>query len=235
MHCDLSSFTSIQNFFKEFSQVEQSLDICVCNAGIMLNESYEKTEDGFELTWQSNYLGHFLLTELLLPLLDVSPVGGRIVNVSSCMQKMADTSDFAACNDPVLYDRWVKTYARSKMAQVMHAIELTKRLRGQGSRITINACHPGAVNTNILNRIPGHQRYFGRICAPLVWYFLKTDNDGAQTPLFLALSNKVQGKSGNYYSNCADTSSDINRDIATSANCEQLYEKSLLAVSTETV
>jgi hypothetical protein len=81
----------------------------------------------------------------------------------------------------------------------MHAAALTKRLREKdpGTKLTINACHPGAVNTTIC-RMPIYQDYLRHIFAPLLWFIFKTAQDGAQTPLFLALSKKVTRETLNF-------------------------------------
>lgn len=82
----------------------------------------------------------------------------------------------------------------------MHAVALTKRIRDRdsSSKLTINSCHPGIVNTNII-RHPIFTGFLKPIFKPIIWFFFKTANDGAQTPLFLALSKKVKGVSGQYF------------------------------------
>lgn len=80
---DLSSFASIRDFAKYVLSREQSVDILVNNAAVMLYPKFKLTEDGHELTWQTNYLGHFLLTELLLPAMKQTKDPARIVNVSA--------------------------------------------------------------------------------------------------------------------------------------------------------
>lgn len=97
---------------------ERKLDILINNAGVMLYPRFETTADGFETTWQSNYLGHFLLTELLLPKLENSESGGRIINVTSVAHRMADTIDWDVCNSKKHFSRYIQTYARSKLANV---------------------------------------------------------------------------------------------------------------------
>lgn len=82
----------------------------------------------------------------------------------------------------------------------MHAVALTKRSREKdsGTKLTVNSCHPGVCNTTLI-RMPFYQNYISKIFSPFVWFFLKTDQDGAQTPLYLALSKKVDGVSGKYF------------------------------------
>lgn len=135
-----------------------------------------------------------------MPKLEESTDGGRIVNVSGKVHLLADTVDMEICNEKRQYDQLYKTYARSKLANVLHAITLTKRIRSKdsSSKLTINSCHPGAVDTNLI-RIPFVQNVLKKMFAPLIWFILKTDQDGAQTPLYLAVSKKVSGISGKYF------------------------------------
>lgn len=82
----------------------------------------------------------------------------------------------------------------------MHALALTKRIRNRdpSSKLTINSCHPGVVNTNLI-RHSFFTNYIKPALKPIIWLFFKTPNDGAQTPLYLALSKKVKGISGQYF------------------------------------
>jgi len=202
---DLADLASLRRFAVEFNSEEEKLDILINNAGIMLHPKFERTVDGHELTWQSNYLGHFLLTELLIPKLEKSQDGGRIINVSSSVHLTADKIDPDACDSPKEFSRWMKPYKRSKLANVMHAVALTKRIRTRDStsKVTANSCHPGIVDTNLV-RLPIFQNCVKNVFAPIIWFVLKNANDGAQTPLFLALSKKVSGISGKYFSECKE-------------------------------
>ncbi|KAH7702118.1 oxidoreductase [Aphelenchoides avenae] len=122
--CDLADFASIRQFAKEFDSEEDHLDILINNAGMTFHPKFEKTVDGHEITWQSNYLGHFLLTELLLPKLEKSPEGGRVVNVSSTLHLTADSVAPEIIASEHHYSRFKDllmqpgTYSRSKLAQV---------------------------------------------------------------------------------------------------------------------
>lgn len=83
----------------------------------------------------------------------------------------------------------------------MHAVALTKRLREHdpSTKVTVNACHPGVVNTNLIRHTPAAWGPIRKIISPFLWFFFKTDYDGAQTPLYLSLSKKVDGISGKYF------------------------------------
>jgi NAD(P)-dependent dehydrogenase (short-subunit alcohol dehydrogenase family) len=119
-----------------------------------------------------------LLTELLLPKLEKSPEGGRIVNVSSKVHLHADSVAPEIIASEQHYSRFkpTGTYARSKLAQVMHAVALTKRSREKdsGTKITANSCHPGVVNTSLV-RIPLYQNYIKKLFLPVLWFLWKTE------------------------------------------------------------
>uniref|UniRef100_A0A915M467 Uncharacterized protein n=2 Tax=Meloidogyne incognita group TaxID=654580 RepID=A0A915M467_MELJA len=186
------------------------------------------TVDGHELTWQSNHLGHFLLTELLLPKLERSEEGGRIINLSSALHLFADSVDPEIVDSPQHFGRWNnKTYARSKLANIMHCVELTRRIRSfnSASKVTANACHPGSVDTSLF-RAEFYQKYLKTIVSPIIWFLLKTSQDGAQTPLYLALSKKVAGVSGKYFSECKE-SKKVHPMVSDPTACEILYNNSL--------
>ena len=150
----------------------------VNNAGIISRERKE-SEDGHELTFAVNYLSHFLLTGLLLPLLrDSAP--SRIVNVASAGQSPVDFKD------PMLekgYDA-MGAYTRSKLAQVMFTFELAERLRDTG--VTVNALHPASLMDTKMVR-----GTFG--------YTMSTVQEGAEAVVRLATSPEVEGVTGRYF------------------------------------
>lgn len=223
---DLSKFSTIRQAVKEIERDEQHIDILINNAGVMLYPKFKLTDDGHEHVWQSNYLGHFLLTELLLPLLRAAPAA-RIVNVSALAHFYADPIDLEMIDRREGWDSR-QSYAKSKLAMVMHAYELTKRLReSEAPNVTINSCHPGLCHTHLMRHTPLAKKPLNIITAPFRWFLLKTPKDGAQTPLYVALSKHVAGCSGQYYSECTVKSSAIVEDW--DKKCEQLYEYSLSA------
>ncbi|CAJ0953073.1 unnamed protein product, partial [Mesorhabditis belari] len=216
---NLDDFTSIQAVAKTLLAEESRIDILINNAGVLGIPSFEKTVDGFERTWQSNHLGHFLLTELLLKSIKRSS-DPRIVNVSSEIHSKGDTIDLDFVNDAKNYARMM-IYARSKLANVMYSRELSHR----HPRILSSSCHPGNINTNIL--ATSGLIILKQIFAPIFWFCFKTEMDGAQTALYLALSQRLPGN-GLYYSDCVVVEeAAIARDRK---ECEKLYEQSLNAV-----
>ncbi|KAK6035829.1 hypothetical protein COOONC_26666 [Cooperia oncophora] len=112
------------------------------------------------------------------------------------MYEFADSVSFDVVNDPNRYGGMV-AYSRSKMAQVMYTRYLARLLEEKRLPVTVTVCHPGSVDTNILKE-SGFQ-WVRVVFRPLMWFLLKTKDDGAQMPLFLALSEKLQKSNGQYY------------------------------------
>ena len=141
---DLASLASVRQFSEEILQEESHIDLLINNAGIVV-ESYHLTEDGFEMQFGTNHLGHFLLTNLLLDRIKES-APSRVVTVSSNANFYGsldfDDMMWANCN----YKSF-RAYARSKLANVMFSRELAKRLEGTG--VSTYSLHPGAIRTNI--------------------------------------------------------------------------------------
>ncbi|VDO64124.1 unnamed protein product [Haemonchus placei] len=215
LRCDLANFSSVRECANEILKEEDKIDILINNAGVMFYPRYEKTVDGHEMTWQSNHLGgilwmiyknnrrgllagHFLLTHLLLPAMEKAPKA-RIVIVSSKLHLRSKALDLATIDDEKKFG-YFEPYNRSKLANVMHARALTRRLHELGiHHVTANSLHPGVVNTNLSRSTPLLKTPLRQITAPFRWFFLKTESDGAQTSLYLALSKNVEGVSGKYF------------------------------------
>ncbi|GMS89888.1 hypothetical protein PENTCL1PPCAC_12063, partial [Pristionchus entomophagus] len=221
--CDLSKFASVRACSDRMTEAESRLDILINNAGIMFYPQFELTEDGHEMTWQSNHLGPFLLTELLLPLLKKAEEG-RIVCVSSALHHKSGPLDLSKIDDESEYGR-VAPYNRSKLANVMHARDLARRLQEEGlTHVTVNSLHPGVVATDLSRHLPFNNKAMFSIAG----LFMKSEKDGAQTSLYLAMSSEVKGVSGGYFSDCARVKE--NRAARDDEACKKLYEYSRKAV-----
>ena len=191
---DLASLESVRKFADKFLNSEPRLDILINNAGVMACP-YQKTKDGFEMQFGTNHLGHFLLTMLFLDRLKSSQPS-RIINVSSKGHRMGSGKiNFEDINYEKSYDSWA-AYFNSKLANVLFTRELSKRL--EGTHVTVNALHPGAVSTEL-----GRHTILATLALPIGWYILKTPTQGAQTSIYCAVSEEMEGVSGKYLKDCA--------------------------------
>lgn len=180
--CDLASLAEVRKLADEVKGRYPRLDVLVNNAGLF-SFSGGRTVDGFERTFAVDYLAPFLLTNLLLSVLE-SSAPSRIVNVAS----VAHTGGHIDLKDVGNGGRatgW-GAYSNSKLALVMFTYELARRLQGTG--VTVNCLHPGGVATHIW-----------RIPPAVVRPFLKSAKEGAETSIYLASSPEVQGTSGKYF------------------------------------
>ncbi|GAB1597674.1 retinol dehydrogenase 14-like [Argonauta hians] len=190
---DLSSFKSIRKFCAIINNEEPRLDVLVNNAGVYRCPS-SCTEDGFEIHFGVNHLGHFLLTTLLLDLLKKS-APSRIVVLSSFLYKYAQIN-FEDINCKTNYNR-TEAYKSSKLANVWFCRELSKKLEGSG--VNVYCVDPGIVLTDIMRHtVPQFLRNFDFISK----LFFKTPIQGIQTIIYCILSEKLKSESGKYYSNC---------------------------------
>ena len=190
MLCDLASLASVRDFCVAFRYKYSRLDILVNNAGVILPRRHE-TEDGFEMQFGVNHLGHFLLTNLLLDLI-IKSAPARIINVASGAHKVGRIH-FEDINLNKNYNL-VKAYSQSKLAYILFTYELAKRLKGKG--VTVNALHPGAVASQMgIDRDTG----FGKLITSTLKPFFLTPEEGAGTAIHLATSKEVEGVTGRYF------------------------------------
>jgi NAD(P)-dependent dehydrogenase (short-subunit alcohol dehydrogenase family) len=142
---DLASLASIRAFAAGFSREHQRLDVLINNAGVMM-PPLGRTADGFETQFGTNFVGHFLLTLLLLPLLNRNP-GSRVVTVSS-VAHWTGRIDFNNLNAEKGYSKW-RAYSQSKLANLMFAYELQRRLEQSGASTISTAAHPGVTASEL--------------------------------------------------------------------------------------
>ncbi|MGZ8734427.1 MAG: SDR family NAD(P)-dependent oxidoreductase, partial [Acidimicrobiia bacterium] len=192
---DLADLASVRAFPDLLSERTDQLDVLVNNAGLVLQDR-RVTVDGFEQTFGVNHLGHFLLTDLLLGRLRANPNGARVVVVSSHAHKMARRGlDFDDLQTEYHRYRGFAVYARSKLANILFTRELARRL--DGSEITVNALHPGFVDSRF-GRDGDTRRWFD-LAARIGSFMAITPEAGAQTSVFLASSPDVEGTTGEYF------------------------------------
>ena len=191
LHCDLASLDAVRAAGAEFSSRYDELDVLINNAGIFTNELQLST-DGVELQFAVNHLGHFLLTNTLLPFIDAPPEG-RIVNLASVahFHGKIDFGNLKGEKGPGEYNG-LEAYAQSKLANVLFTRELARRYPA----IESNCLHPGVVRTRIANK---RTRWYFSLLWSIYKPFMRPTRCGACTPLYLALSPEIRGVSGRYF------------------------------------
>ncbi len=183
--CDLAVQASVRTAAQQVLEQSAGIDLLINNAGIV-SSRHRMSVDGYELTFATNHLGPFLLTQLLLPRVHD---GGRIIHVASRVH-FDGHLDLTDIRNPAARYRPIAAYARSKLANVMHCFALARRL--QGRPITANCLHPGVVASNLLPK-------WLQIVKPWITPVTLDNERGAQTTLYLALSPDVAGRSGLYF------------------------------------
>jgi retinol dehydrogenase-12 len=186
---DLGDLESVRASADAFLATAQPLHGLINNAGLAGQRG--TTSSGFELHFGTNHVGPFLLTGLLTERLRES-APARIVNLSSEGHYRAHGIDFEAVRAPTKTRTGFHEYCVSKLANVLHAQELARRLDGSG--VTTYALHPGAVASDIWRRVPWPVR-------PLMKRRMLTVEEGALTSLYCATSPEVANESGQYYDN----------------------------------
>lgn len=151
---NLASLSQVKSFADQFKNKHQQLDILINNAGVMIPPP-AKTDDGFELQFGVNFIGHFALTGHLFPWLKKSPAA-RIVTLSSGAATLIDGIDFENLKLEKPYDQW-REYAVSKLADILFAYELDRKLKSANLNIISAAAHPGVTRTDLQRHIPGGQ------------------------------------------------------------------------------
>jgi NAD(P)-dependent dehydrogenase (short-subunit alcohol dehydrogenase family) len=182
---DLASLASVERFAAAYRAGHERLDLLINNAGVMV-PPLGQTEDGFELQFGCNHLGHFALTGRLLDLLEATP-GARVVTVSS-MAHRRGKMDFDNLNAEKGY-RKMPAYGQSKLANLLFTFELQRRLEAAGSSLVATAAHPGWTGTDL-------QRH-SAVIKFLNNFFAQTPPMGALPTLRAAVDPEAAG--GDYY------------------------------------
>jgi NAD(P)-dependent dehydrogenase (short-subunit alcohol dehydrogenase family) len=215
--CDLADLAQVRRAAAEVLARKQPLDILVDNAGVICLDRRESRQ-GFELQFAVNHLAHFLLTKLLLPALEASPAA-RVVVVSSGAHKGGRMH----LDDPNLkrgYSAW-KAYGQSKLANLLFAFELARKLEKTG--VAVNALHPGAVASSFgVDRDTG----LGAGVMKLLRPFFLTSEEGARTAIWLATSPEAAALRGTYCYKCRPAEpSKLAKDPLLAAELWTLSEK----------
>ncbi|ESR42287.1 NAD(P)-binding Rossmann-fold superfamily protein [Citrus sinensis] len=199
---DLSSIASIKDFAQNFIALNLPLNILINNAGIMFCP-YQISEDGIEMQFATNHIGHFLLTNLLLDTMNRTAketgIEGRIVNLSSIAHQYTYKGGirFQKINDRAGYSD-KKAYGQSKLANILHANELSRRFQEEGVNITANSVHPGLIMTNLFK----HSAVVMRFLKFFSFFLWKNVPQGAATTCYVALHPNLKGVTGKYFLDC---------------------------------
>lgn len=183
MTLDLASLESVRRFTHEFSAKFSKLDLLINNASAIL-VPLQKTRDGFEMHMGTNHLGPFVLTGLLLDLLQATP-GARIVNTASMAHRLTPGIDFDDLNFSRKAYKDMDAYGKSKLATLMFTFELNRRLRAANSGVIATVAHPGYTATN-----PDYGNFFMRLMTRLM---AQAPAMGALPALYAATSADVAG------------------------------------------
>lgn len=184
---DLGDLTSVRACAEAILARNVPIHGLINNAGLAGHRGL--TKDGFEMTWGTNHLGHYLFTRLLLDRIKQAG-SARIVNVASEAHYSAKGIDWDAVRRPTKSVTGLAEYAQSKLSTVLFTKELARRLDGTG--VTTYAVHPGVVATDVWRRVP----------APVRWVikkFMITPERGAQASLRCATAPELAGQTGRYY------------------------------------
>ncbi len=182
---DISTRDGVKRLADSFLAKHKRLDVLINNAGVFMKERV-LTEDGLEMTFAVNHMAYFTLTYLLYPLI-VQSAPSRIINVSSIAHQNGRLH-FENLQGEKKYEGY-SAYSLSKLANLLFTFELAER--SIGKNVTVNALHPGVISTKLL------KTGFGDYGAPI--------EEGAETSVYLAISEEVKNVSGKYFIKCKET------------------------------
>jgi WW domain-containing oxidoreductase len=204
--CDLSSLKSVKKFVDSFEAMGIPLHILVLNAAVFALP-HQLTEDGFELTFQTNHLSHFYMFQLLEKRLLLS-APSRVVVVSSESHRFSYLTRETLSRDfvsPLSSDHFypMAAYNDSKLCNVLFAAQLNRRLSRQW--VYSNSLHPGNMMSTGLSR----NWWLYRLAFALVRPFTKSPNQGAVTTVYVATSKELDAVGGSYFNNCCQCSPSV--------------------------
>lgn len=199
---DLSSIRSVKAFADNFKALNLPLNILINNAGVMFCP-FQLSEDGIEMQFATNHTGHFYLTNLLIDKMKETAkdtgIQGRIVNLSSLAHLLTYKQgiQFDKINDKNSYhDK--RAYGQSKLANILHAKELSRQLQEEGANITVNSVHPGLIMTPLMR----HSALLMSIIKVFSPYLWKNVPQGAATTSYVALHPSLKGVTGKFFNDC---------------------------------
>ena len=211
---DLASTEQIKEAATHIQQEYSKIDVLINNAGLMLGNERELTQDGFEMTLGVNHLAPFLLTHLLLEQVMASG-RGNIINVASEAHRFTSISFKNLQYYHGGYAGW-KAYCQSKLCNILFTRELSRRLGD--SRVVTNSLHPGGVATNFGKGVSG----VGGVLMRMVRPFMISEEKGAETSIYLATSGEGYTVSGRYFS--SKKSTEPSKAARSDYNAKRLWE-----------
>ena len=177
--CDFSVQDSIRECADKIKNDLKAIDLLINNAGVV-NTEYSETIDGIENTFAVNHLGYFLFTNLLLDLVKKESES-RIINVSSAAHHFVKGMQWDDINYKDDFKMGLKAYGQSKLGNILFTKQLAKKLQKDG--VTVNAIHPGGVNTSLGNQ---NNSLLGRVLKVILKPFFRSPLKGASTIIYLA-------------------------------------------------
>ncbi|KAJ5301967.1 hypothetical protein PENANT_c057G04507 [Penicillium antarcticum] len=199
LELDLESLASVRNCAETFLAKSDRLDVLITNAGVMATPE-GRTADGFETQFGTNHLAHFLLIQLLLPILEKSSKPNsqsRVVVLSSVAHRNGEVN-FPNLNFDGEYDAW-KAYAQSKTANLWASNEVERRFGPKG--VHSLSVHPGGIMTGLMQHFSDeHKQALGT--NPGVLALLKSPEQGAATTVWAATAKVHEGQGGKYLEDC---------------------------------
>jgi retinol dehydrogenase-13 len=202
IRCDLADLQSVRDFVAKFLKKYDRLDGLACNAGLVsMDPEIKHTKDGFELTIGVSYFGHFLLTELLLDILKKS-APSRMLIVSSVVHAGRENNRPKVHLEDLNYEKRefkrFPAYSEAKVANILYAMELAKRL--EGTDVTTASVHPGWARSNFGRGGGLGMRILFGIMGPFTRRMSDSNEDAAQTSIHVLLSDNAPKHSGEYFS-----------------------------------
>lgn len=191
MQVDLTSLDSVHQFADDFNSEYEKLDLLFNNAGVMAIPRKE-TEDGFEYQFGVNHLGHFALTGLLIEKLEAADGEARVVTQSSIAHTDGEI-DFEDINHEEEYDRW-QAYSDSKLANLLFARELDRKLKSEDIEVKSMACHPGVSTTNLFDAEESQHGFIAtKVMGLALKVFGQPPEKGCLPMLYAAVSEDIEG------------------------------------------
>ena len=208
VYCDFSNQDSIKKCAEEINEMSENIDVLINNAGVV-NTSYHETSDGIENTFAVNHLGYFLFTNLLLHKLK-GESETRIINVSSAAHSFVKEIQWQDINFKNNFKQGLRCYGQSKLANLLFTRYLAIKLSTEN--ITVNAIHPGGVNTSLGSQ---NKVWYSKPLRLILRPFFRSPLKGAESIIYLA-TKQDDGVTGEYF-----VDSEIHKSSSYSKNLEE--------------